>query len=463
MDLEETFATLNKYSFKLNPKKCVFRVSYGKFLGFLISERGIDANPEKVEAVLNLLEPKSIKDIMRLTGNREFKWGTKEKEAFEGIKEHLTKLPTMISLELTEKLQLYILAPIQTIAAALLVERQKQQRPIYFVSHVLTEAEQRYPLVEKLAFAVVTAARKLKPYFDAHIIEVLTNHPLEKALQKMDASGRLLKWEIDLSEYEFEVKPRAAIKAQALADFTVEASYEEKEDDVGVWKVEVDGSSAQTGSGAGVIMTSPKGNVFEYTIKFKFKASNNEAEYEATLADLRMSLAAGARKVHLQTTWAYEIREATMMKYVTKVKELAAQLVHFQIDLVPRAGNSQADALSKLASSTLESLIRIMMVEVLEESSIAEKEQVNCVRSQRAWFSDILAYKLQGSLPDDEAQTKKVKKDANWYVVMNGELNKKGFSKPLLRCILEWEQEGIMEEAHFGICANHIGGKALGV
>ncbi|XP_021755967.1 uncharacterized protein LOC110721143 [Chenopodium quinoa] len=190
-------------------------------------------------------------------------------------------------------------------------------------------------------------------------------------------------------------------------------------------------------------MTSPEGNVFEYAIKFKFKAFNNEAEYEATLAGLRMSLAAGARKVHLQTDsqlvanqlqGAYEIREATMMKYVTKVKELAAQLVHFQIDLVPRAGNSQADALSKLASSTLQSLTRTVMVEVLEESSIAEKEQA-----------------------------KKVMKDANWYVVMNGELNKKGFSKPLLRCIPEWEQEGIMEEANSRICANHIGGKALGV
>ncbi|XP_021734226.1 uncharacterized protein LOC110700966 [Chenopodium quinoa] len=219
-------------------------------------------------------------------------------------------------------------------------------------------------------------------------------------------------------------------------------------------------------------MTSPEGNVFEYAIKFKFKASNNEAAYEATLAGLCMSLAAGACKVHLQTDsqlvasqmqGAYEIREATMMKYVTKVKELAAQLVHFQIDLVPRAGNSQAGALSKLAISTLQSLTRTVMVEVLKESSIAEKEQVNCVGSQRAWFSDILSYKLHGSLPDDEVQAKKVKKDGNWYVVMNGELNKKGFSKPLLRCIPEWEQEGIMEEAHSGICANHIGGKALGV
>ncbi|XP_021773991.1 uncharacterized protein LOC110737954 [Chenopodium quinoa] len=152
-----------------------------------------------------------------------------------------------------------------------------------------------------------------------------------------------------------------------------------------------------------------------------------------------------------------------MIKYVTKVKELAAQLVHFQIDLVSIAGNSQADALSKLASSTLQSLTRTVMVEVLMESSIAQKGQVNYVGSQRAWFLDILAYKLHGSLPDDKVRAKMVKKDANWYVVMNGELNKKGFSKPLLRRIQESEQEGIMEEAHSGICANHIGGKALGV
>ena len=100
VSLEETFATLNKYKIKLNPKKCVFGESSGKFLGFLISERGLNANPEKVEAVLSLPEPKCIKDIMRLTcimaaltrfisksadkalpiyqlmkGNREFKWG----------------------------------------------------------------------------------------------------------------------------------------------------------------------------------------------------------------------------------------------------------------------------------------------------------------------------------------------------------------------------------------------------
>lgn len=118
-------------------------------------------------------------------------------------------------------------------------------------------------MLEKISLAVMIAARKLRPYFDAHTIQVLSNHPLEKALQKLDTPGRLLRWAVELSELEVEHKPRTAIKAQALADFIVEASYEEEEEPVGVWKFAVDGSAAQTGSGAGIIMTSPEGNVFE--------------------------------------------------------------------------------------------------------------------------------------------------------------------------------------------------------
>lgn len=202
----------------------------------------------------------------------------------------------MTSPEVGEKLQLYVSASPQTVAAVLLVETEKAQLPVYFVSHVLTGAEQRYPLVEKMALAVMIAARKLKPYFDAHTIRILSNYPLEKAFQKLDASGRLLRWAIELSEYEIEVKPITAIKAQALASFLVEAYVEEEEIPVGVWQVAVDGSAAQTGSDAGIIMTSPEGNAFEYAIKFKFKASNNEAEYEAALAGIKMCIAAEMRR-----------------------------------------------------------------------------------------------------------------------------------------------------------------------
>lgn len=80
-----------------------------------------------------------------------------------------------------------------------------------------------------MAFGVIVAARKHRPYFDCHPIQVLTNQPLENALQKMDSSGRLLKWAIELSEYDIQYKPRTTIRAHALTDFIVEASYKEED------------------------------------------------------------------------------------------------------------------------------------------------------------------------------------------------------------------------------------------
>lgn len=120
----------------------------------------------------------------------------------------------------------------------------------------------RYPLIEKMTYAVLVAARKLRSYFDSHSIEVLPNFPLEKAIHKLDTSGRLLRWAIELSEFDLEFRQRVAIKAQALADFIVEASYQEEEVKAETWEVSVDRSAAQTGSGAGIIMTSPGGDIF---------------------------------------------------------------------------------------------------------------------------------------------------------------------------------------------------------
>lgn len=133
----------------------------------------------------------------------------------------------------------------------------------------------------------------------------------------------------------------------------------------------------------------------------------------------------------------YEAREPAMQKYLKMLRDLAAQLQSFEIELVPRAENSQADALSKLASSTLQDLNRTVVVEVMERKSIEEPEQVNCVARQKAWYNDMLKYKLSGDLPEDPNEAKRMKKDGHWYTIFKGELYRKAFSKPLMRCIPE--------------------------
>lgn len=76
---------------------------------------------------------------------------------------------------------MYASASPQTIAAVLIVEKEKHQQLVYFVSHIMNRPETRYSLIEKMAYAVLVAARNLRPYFDAHTIENLTNYPLKKA------------------------------------------------------------------------------------------------------------------------------------------------------------------------------------------------------------------------------------------------------------------------------------------
>ena len=93
---------------------------------------------------------------------------------------------------------------------------------MYYTSKALRGVEGRYPLIEKLAFAFITASRKLRHYFQAHVINVMTDHPLKKAMNKLEVVGRLIQWAVELSEFNIRYQPRHAIKAQALADFIVE-------------------------------------------------------------------------------------------------------------------------------------------------------------------------------------------------------------------------------------------------
>ena len=149
--------------------------------------------------------------------------------------------------------------------------------------------------MEKLIQALVTAARKLRPYFQAHTIEVPIEYPMKQVLHKPETSGRLMKWALELSEFDIRYKPKNAIKGQVLADFVMEfTSTKLTEDtretpDLPIWKLSVDGAANAQGSSVGLILTSPEGIDIEYALRFRFQASNNEAEYEAVILGLNLA------------------------------------------------------------------------------------------------------------------------------------------------------------------------------
>ncbi|KAF8090064.1 hypothetical protein N665_0489s0005 [Sinapis alba] len=274
--LSECFKTLNKYGIKLNPAKCTFGVTSGEFLGYILTQRGIEANPKQISAVLELPDPKTSREIQRLTdrvatlnrfisrsmdkylpfyellrGNKKFLWDEACEKAFTALKRYLTTPPVLGKPDAGDSLYLYIAISPSAVSGVLIKEDQGEQHPVFYTSKRLTDAETRYPTLERIALATVTSARKLRPYFQSHSIVVLTDYPLRTILQNVNQSERLSKWAIELSEYDISYKNRPTIKAQVLADFIIEIPPDQvAELDIPVksWILYVDGASSNKGS-----------------------------------------------------------------------------------------------------------------------------------------------------------------------------------------------------------------------
>jgi len=110
------------------------------------------------------------------------------------------------------------------ISFVLVQEQDQVQTPIYFVSKALQGLESRYQSLEKAALAVVFSARRLRHYFHSFIVVVMTNLPIQKVLQKPDVAGRMVRWAVELSEFDIQFEPRGSIKGQVYADFVAELS-----------------------------------------------------------------------------------------------------------------------------------------------------------------------------------------------------------------------------------------------
>jgi hypothetical protein len=123
---------------------------------------------------------------------------------------------------------IYVATTTQVVSAAIIVERREEghallvQRPIYFISEVLSETKIRYPQIQKLLYAVILTRRKLRHYFESHLVTVVSSFPLGEIIQCREASGRIAKWAVELMGETISFAPRKAIKSQVLADFLAE-------------------------------------------------------------------------------------------------------------------------------------------------------------------------------------------------------------------------------------------------
>ena len=266
------------------------------------------------------------------------------------------------------------------------------QRPVYYVTKSLNEAEVRYLPLEKVIPVVVHATRKLPHYFQAHTVVVLTQLPLKSVLRSADYTGRVAKWGTILGAFDIKYMPRTSVKGQVLADLVAEFAECPEEVEMGdesvderlvsvasiqglpPWELYVDGAANQWGSGVGLVLVSPEKITIEKSLRLNFSATNNEAEYEALLRGMVMVQKMGGKAVRAfsdsklvvgQIRGDLEARDSRMQEYLGQVRSIQEKFEVFDLSHVPRSGNTHADSLATLATSSTQDLPRVVLVEDL--------------------------------------------------------------------------------------------------
>ncbi|GAU40562.1 hypothetical protein TSUD_35790 [Trifolium subterraneum] len=463
--LKRVFDQARKFNMRFNPEKCTFGVKAGKFIGFYLTERGIEANPDICRAFFDYPTPKSKKSIQTLNGmltsmarfvaksaqhalplfkllrkETTFEWTEECEEALQHLKRVLSEPPVLTRPIEGEKLYLYLAVASKAISAVLIRETEQGQKPVYFVSRALQGPELRYLQIEKISLAVIMGARKLRYYFLAHSIIIRTDQP--------------------------------ALKAQVLADFVAEMTTSTPSEK-NKWTIFVDGSLNLQGSGAGIIFENGDGVLIEVSLRLSFPTTSNQVEYEAFLAGLRLAEDMGAEEIKIftdsqlvasQVSGEYQTKEERLLEYLNLIRTKLAKFKETEVKHVPREHNARADVLSKLASTRRkiagnQSLIQ----ETLTKPSIEKTAEVMhvCAINEQSWISSVYNFLKSNTLPADSKEATKIRKRACSYVLLDDKLYRRGFSIPLLKCVEETRIEFILQEIHEGINEQHIGGRSL--
>uniref|UniRef100_A0A2N9I5B2 Integrase catalytic domain-containing protein n=1 Tax=Fagus sylvatica TaxID=28930 RepID=A0A2N9I5B2_FAGSY len=477
--LKKVFERCRLYKLKMNPLKCAFGVSAGKFLGFLVHQRGIDVDPTRASAIATMKPPTTHKELKSFLGKlsyirrfipglaavtsafspllkkgASFRWSTECQEAFEKVQNIMTKLPTVRAPISGKSLRLYLASNSQAIGALIAQEDGNGvEQPIYYVSRTLKDAESRYSGAERSCLALIYASQKLRHYFLAHKVQLMTkSHPIRSLLHRSVLSGRLAQWLLQLSQYEIIAETPTAVKSQAIADLLAQFPGEDNSlitDEVpgeinevfltgladSVWTLRFDGSSTATSAGAGI------------------------AEYEAYLAGLAIAYEMGIKHLRVigdsnlvvcQARGEFSLKEPSLAPYRALAQKFEARFSTFEIEHAQRNENRYADALATLGSQMAFEGEEMDVTICKKAKPITEslrKEFEELSQDQEDWRAPIKAKLVS---PADTADLREIKD----YTLISGDLYRRLPGGVLARCISLEEAKERLTKIHETTCGD---------
>jgi ribonuclease HI len=376
------------------------------------------------------------------------------------------------------------------VSTAIVVERQEDghtypvQRLVYFVSEVLSESKARYQLVQKLLYAVLITSWKLQHYFQEYSISVVTDYPLDDILRNQDGTGRISKWAVELGALNIDFKPRTAIKSQALVDFMAE--WRENQlptptERLEHWVMYFDGSLKLEGAGAGVLLISPKGEQLKYVLQIFWKVSNNNAEYEALLHELRLAISLGIKRLLVygdsavvinQVNKSWDHNKENMDAYCLEVRKLENKFYSLEFHHVVHDNNIATDVLSKLGSTRAQVPAGVFVHELhapsIPNPAPTTTDPAPSQASQEVmmidvdWRQPFINYICEQKVPTDKNLAEQIIRRAKSYVLVGNKLYRWGAtSGVLMKCVPREEGKDILDEIHKGVCGHHTSSRTL--
>ncbi|PKI69594.1 hypothetical protein CRG98_010007 [Punica granatum] len=447
VNLKQLFNRLKKYKLRFNLAKCTFGVKSEKLLGFVVSEKGIEVDPDKVKAIMELPPPSTVREVRSFLGllnyiarfianltdkcqllfrllrkNAAVEWDDECQKAFDTVKAYLVQPPMLVQPSPERPLIMYLTVRRQSMGCMLGQKDNSThaERVIYYLSKKFTEGESNSPEIEKMCCALVWVMQRLRQCTLYHTICLLSKmDPLKYLLDSPSSMRNIAKWRCQLTEYDIEYVSRTSMKGQAITDHLAEFPID---DDTPI--------------------NSDIPN--EGILQIDFPCINNIAEYEACILGLQVAVDLKVKELEVfadsmltifQTLKQWKTKDPKLVLYHEYLKELTENFENISFTYTPRMKNQFADALATLASMvsiTKENLIKPLKFDIVKGPAHCDVIEVV---DGKPWYADIMHLLQTGQFPafTDRHERRTLRLIAAHFFLSGENLYRRSFDATLLR------------------------------